>query len=191
MNKKNTFDDFVNAEVAKTKKPEHIKEDWEKRKKDWVKQTQDFFQKIRLWLKEYTDSGNIKLESSEITINEEELGSYKVDELNIVIGSKVAKLTPYGTILIGASGRIDLTYGTNKIKFILTNKDLKGIGFTTKIYSNQAKEKIEKENKEEVKKMQKTTNLEWKIATEPPIITFKSLDKESFLNVLMAAMVEK
>jgi hypothetical protein len=62
------------------------------------------------WMREYVTGGQVKFSKAKISITEEKLGQYLVDELHIKIGSNEVVLRPKGTNMIGTDARIDIVY---------------------------------------------------------------------------------
>lgn len=170
-----SFDDFVNQQSKASDKNEI---DWEAKLKDWKKYLSNFHEKVESFLKSYIKSGKLTLTKRRIRLSEEYIGSYEVDALDILLGDTKITLTPIGTNLIGAKGRVDMKGPRGIVKFILAPKDSSGpkISVQIRIQGEDA------HTKEEVKPI---TDWEWKISTPPPRINYIELEEESFKTALM------
>ena len=62
------------------------------------------------WLKDYIAQGQLSISRQPISVTEEKLGEYHIDELRIKIASKEVSLMPRGTIMIGTDARVDVLY---------------------------------------------------------------------------------
>ncbi|MFE1599363.1 hypothetical protein [Methylobacterium sp. ID0610] len=76
----------------------------------WRAEVSRLYDDIAEWLLPYTDDGGIQLERHAKAASEESLGSYEIDQLDIVVGREIVRLDPQGTMVIGARGRIDMSH---------------------------------------------------------------------------------
>ena len=161
---KKEFDDFLKKEEEK-KKPSV---DWDAKKKWWLEQLETLYTNIQDWLKEYIDEKKISIEFSEIDIYEEALGTYTARQMRIKVSDKIATLTPIGTILIGAKGRIDMKSNAGTIRFILADRNATEPKIVVKEYLSEE----EKRKDEEAEKNKPNPKIDWawKITTNPPRI---------------------
>ena len=169
----NTFDDFVNRENQMATNPI----DWDKELKEWLDYLDQFKDSIADYLSEYIDQNKVTLEFVTKRIDEQEIGSYEVDIITIIIGNTRVRLEPIGTLLIGAKGRVDMRGPKGTVKFVLVPKDATGASIRVQVVSGDAKKKETKENE--------TIEWVWKISTPPPRIAYTELQKESFLTAIM------
>ena len=176
---KTRFDEFVNKKSNSEKQTIN----WDEKLKRWKTFIDTLYQNINGWLKEYVDSGKIKIRTREIEIFEEALGNYKVQSMEITIGSDMVTLKPIGTILIGTIGRVDLIGKSNVQKLVLADKKATNPQIKTCISFD------EKEPKANVAKMKEAANTPvdwvWKITSNPPRIKYSELNQESFFDCLM------
>lgn len=101
-----SFEEFLRK---KTEEKETKKVDWEERKIKWLESIDVLYKDINEWLNPFIKEGLIKVETNkEITISEEYIGNYVVKRMDIYIGNDLVSLTPKGTLIIGAFGRIDM-----------------------------------------------------------------------------------
>ncbi|TXL67457.1 hypothetical protein FHP05_00060 [Cerasibacillus terrae] len=80
--------------------------------------------RIKGWLVQNQKEGLIDVAEKEIEITEEHLGKYIVPSLVLTIGSESIKITPVGRLIIGASGRVDISSFMNR--FIVLYHSEKG-----------------------------------------------------------------
>ena len=85
---------------------------WEKQKPELIKAWQDavqsLFETIRGYLDEYRAAGSMSFSESRTDLSEEALGSYSVNILNILAGPITVLVAPVGTMIVGATGRVDM-----------------------------------------------------------------------------------
>ena len=74
----------------------------------WVQAVDSFYKQVGIWFKDLIDEGLMKLEKTERLTNEELLGDYTINDLEISLANRIVRLEPLGTMLIGAWGRIDM-----------------------------------------------------------------------------------
>ena len=150
--------------------------DWEAELDEWKKYLHTFHKQVEGYLQPYIASGQIKLERENIDIHEENIGTYEVDTLNITVGNQTITLTPIGTNLIGAKGRIDMVGSNGTVIFILVPKDANNPKISVQIRSQNEPQKTQQ---------QTTSTWTWKISTPPPRISYLELEEESFQAALM------
>ena len=97
------FSDFL-----KKKNEEDKKVDWEDRKTKWIKSVNDFYNNVHKWLNPFTIQSLLKTKMKEIIVSEEYIGTYNLNQLDIVIGNDIISLIPRGTLVAGGYGRIDM-----------------------------------------------------------------------------------
>jgi hypothetical protein len=88
-------------------------------------------------------------------------------------------MTPIGTLLIGAKGRVDVVGPAGRARLVLVNSIASGptIRVTVSIGGKPEPPTAEVEPKE--------ITWEWKIATSPPAIRYIELTQESLFRALM------
>ena len=170
-----SFDDFVSQ---RSKASDEREIDWAAKLEDWQRYLSVFYEKVESFLNSYIESGKLTLTKRSIGLLEEYIGSYKVDALDIILGDTKITLTPIGTNLIGAKGRVDMKGPRGTVKFVLVPKDLSGPEISIQVIIQGE----EASAKEEVKPI---TDWEWKISTPPPRINYIELEEESFQTALM------
>ena len=99
-----SFGDFVESKINRAKAI-----DWETKKNLWLSKVNELYGHIGLWLGDLTQSGKVSLSTDEKrSVVEEHIGPYTVPVMKIGIGDETIRLDPVGTLIIGASGRVDI-----------------------------------------------------------------------------------
>lgn len=170
------------------KKKEHKEQnqqdvDWEKEKKLWIESVNTLYKNIELWLKDYKDKKLLDFYYSEIDLDETDIGKYTIHQMHIKLPDEEIKLTPLGTMLIGAFGRIDIENKYKNVRLILVPEESKTIKVKTTILKNGNDPKIE--NNETYKTQEeKWANLKWKIIMKElnrPL--YLTLEEISFIDI--------
>lgn len=177
---KTEFDAFIDAQQ---KKPSI---DWETQKKDWLESLEKLYEQVRLYLKDYCDSGRMELESRSVQLSEEDIGVYDAPQMVIKIGGNHATLTPVGTMLLGAWGRVDMSGVAGEERLLRVGKGTTTIRVKVSIRVDRQKQPPQEEGPQE--ETTKPGELVWKLATHPPDVRFIDLDEEAFLSALMRVM---
>lgn len=133
------------------------------------------------WLRENIEAGLIAICREPITIIEERLGNYVVDSLTITIDGERILLKPFGTILIGTRGRVDISCRMHKGMFILTGENVTSPRAHIRVSINGEKPRKSKEAEDPGKEV-------WKFVNRSGMMKYISLDKQSFQQILMALM---
>jgi hypothetical protein len=98
---------FLRSKAAESQEPaEDI--DWQARKQDWVSSLKDLYALIRSWLRPLEEDGTLSYSITQVTLQEDYLGSYSVDALSLHIGNQRIEFCPKGTLIVGAEGRVDV-----------------------------------------------------------------------------------
>jgi len=84
------------------------KVDWALRKSEWISAVGRLYDDIELWLEPWREQGYLTVTRSPIPKSEEPLGDYEIDALEITAGDETVVFEPFGRIVIGAIGRIDV-----------------------------------------------------------------------------------
>lgn len=94
----------------------------------WRDAVDDLYGVVRQHLKEYVANNLILLQKVRVTKSEDQLGSYEIHELHLIAGPAAIILSPIGTQVIGAHGRIDMYrrgYASNRY-LLLWKGNVKG-----------------------------------------------------------------
>lgn len=102
-------------EFLKRKNKDEKPIDWGSRKTSWLNSVNEFYLHINSWLAPFMNSSLLKIDKKDIQVYEQYIGHYYAPQLDIRIGNDIVSLTPKGTIIIGAYGRIDLRGPKNEI----------------------------------------------------------------------------
>lgn len=168
------FDKFVNKmdDEAKSKRKEI---DPEKRIKKFQALIDGLYSEMDTWLQKGIEKGKIQTGLIPVSIKEELLGIYEVNDKWIQIGNARLNLHPVGTILIGTDARIDLTYRSKEIMIVRTGKDIEYPGQLISIQVNE----------ESVPKKKEKGELVWKYVKDKQRLSYSTLNKDSFENLIM------
>lgn len=141
----------------------------EEDKQRWLDYLRSLGGMVQGWLAEYAKGGDIEVQTEDILLTEEQVGSYKAPLLKIRVGSHLVKLKPIGTFLIGAYGRVDMEGPRGVCRMILVPADATEpkIVFNAELSTDQP------------------PLLSWKIATPPPTTKYIDLTEISFLDEMM------
>ena len=122
---KQDFDRYLQStQVAEAGQEDRI--DWQAEKSFWLAKLDELYTNIAAWLQEYIDQEKVRLEFKPIELNEDEIGRYAAREAIISMAHKVVSLTPIGTALVGAKGRVDLAGPAGVVRLVLADKRLAG-----------------------------------------------------------------
>ena len=169
------FDEFVkNANTSRI--PD---KDWAgKELAQWRHYLSIFYAQVESYLKSYVNDGQIALEEGEKEFNEESIGIYTARMLTIHVGGERVKLTPIGTNLIGAKGRIDMEGTRGKVRFVLVEAQSYGTGMTAAITTDGRPPVAAVHERRD-------TIWKWKIATSQPHLKYLELNEDTFYGALM------
>jgi hypothetical protein len=100
--------------------------DWEARKTEWLARLDGLYADIERHLEPHVGDGGIVLVRADIHMREEEIGEYEAPMLLIRIGTDEVILTPKGTNLIGATGRVDIVGSRGSAQLVLCKRTASG-----------------------------------------------------------------
>lgn len=168
------FTDFVNKmdEEAKQNKTGFNPSE---RIKDYQNLVKSLYTDIDSWLCEEIESGKIQTGVVPITITEEQLGSYTVDEKWIQIGNARIQLQPIGTLLVGTDARVDIIYDTTDVMIIRTGE---------KVESPYDLISVEIDG-EPAKKKKTGGKSVWKYVKANQRLSYVTLDKDRFEDLII------
>lgn len=156
---------------------------WEEKKQFFIEEIDKLYSTIDSYLEPYKDK--IEVEDSEITIYEEKLGSYNVKKRNLSLKNTTIEMTPVGTILIGALGRVDMEGPNGSVKLVLVPENNNTSKIETAILLNDEDKKRWEEKQKKEDHESKVAKKVWKIATPPPSIKYLDLNEDNFFDKLM------
>lgn len=161
------FDDFLDSKVSKA----NGQINWSQKRDLWIGNLTSFYAIVEGFLAEYIASGKISVVRQAKTIDEEYIGSYKVDRLLIRIGEDSVRLEPIGTNMIGTSGRVDLIGPSGSVKFVLAKRGV----------SEPEVPKVSEKGAD----LATSKDLEWKIAKFQPMLRYFPLTPDSLFDAIM------
>jgi hypothetical protein len=115
------FDAFVKGQQSAAS--EGGPENWENERLEWLRHLDELYKIIESFLAEYIASGAIKRDYREITLNEENIGSYAARQMILRIGGREIILAPVGTFIFGAKGRVDVEGPAGQFSFLLVDSE--------------------------------------------------------------------
>jgi hypothetical protein len=171
------FDEFVKSQQTDT----HSDVNWNAIRDEWLCRLDELYNQVREFLTEYIDEGEIQLETSPISLNEENIGSYTAQQLTLKIGRKQVKFQPIGTLLIGSRGRVDVIgAGITEARLVLVNKKFTRASDMIRVSINFAGKLPTPPKKDPI-----NIDQAWKIVTRPPERRFIELTQETLFNMIM------
>ena len=146
---------------------------------DWLGELDALYRAMEGYLRSYTDSGQIRIERRPVQLTEEYLGTYHAEALAMSIGNDEVIAQPVGALLIGSSGRVDLSGPRKTLRMVLLEKGgptmkitIAGTGGPTQT-SSQSLVRGEVDHRG------------WYFATQPPAATVTAFDENSFRDAIM------
>ncbi len=116
MEKIDSFEGFLKK---KKEEEQENKINWEERKNKWLISINQLYDNIKTWLKPFEEQGLVIIKTEKtININEEYIGQYSTNRLDIYLGNDIVSLTPKGTLIIGSNGRIDMNGSKGEVMLI-------------------------------------------------------------------------
>lgn len=167
------FDRFI----KKQSRESHIP-DWEKQKEEWLERLRYLYLQIEEYLSDYTEEGLVNIRRRSMSLKEDKLGQYDVDQMFIHIGRQMVELTPIGTLLIGSAGRVDMRGITGTVRIALIPREVERPKVTVTI-------RTLKEVISEADAPAPDPDWVWKIVTNRPNMHYLMLDKDTFRSALM------
>ena len=167
-----SFDEFVNEQIDK-KEPSI---DWTRIRDDWKEHLDEFYQLAEGFLQKYLDQGKVQITRVTKQINEEYIGNYDVESLEVQIGTIKICFDPIGTRILGAKGRVDMLGPHGTVKFVFVSEAasspaIRVIQGTSSEVMDEPKDGVDE--------------WAWKIRTRPPNVKYIELEEESFLSAIM------
>jgi len=138
---------------------------------------------VKNYLAEFTSNGKIKVTERQIELDEESIGKYSVNSLDIAIGNNVVQLVPIGTQLIGCKGRVDMKGRKGLIKIVLVDSRMKSLRDHIQITTHIVGQEPPKETTQ--KKSLEAVEWKWRLLTAPPSSKYHELNEDNFLEALM------
>ena len=108
MKKNDELESFLRSKAATA--PEAEPEvDWEARKNKWLDETEKLYGLVWKWLEPLAREGTIRCSREPMTVEEDNIGSYRVDVLTLSIGKQRVEFRPKGTQFEGVDGLVDVS----------------------------------------------------------------------------------
>jgi hypothetical protein len=171
------FKAFVKREQTAAAEAERV--DWAKERDDWLGHLKELYDQTESFLAEYIKAGEIKVDYRDIPLNEENIGSYSAPEMILKIGRQEITMTPVGTLLIGAKGRVDVEGPAGRAHLLLVDSEASGPTMKVRVsIGGKAEPPATEPPPKEIK-------WAWKIRTSPPIIRYIELTQDSLFQTLM------
>jgi len=156
--------------------------DWIEVRDKWLGALDSLHQRVLDYLQDYIKAGSISYSFSEVTLTEENIGSYIANRMDIKIGRQLVHLEPIGTLLIGSKGRVDAVGSAGRAQILLVNEKAKSaadlIKVTVTVGVNENLPPRPSATKQPI-------SWAWKIVTNTSPRKFVNLDKERFLELLL------
>ena len=173
-----TFDDFVKQRTARARqRAEEFNR--EETLATWRRELDVLYTAMEGYLNSYIDSGEIEIERRPVQISEEYLGTYEADALALSIGNDEVVANPVGTLLIGSSGRVDLSGPRKTLRVVLLEKD----GPASRINISGSDGPVETSTRSPLRG--EVDRRGWYFVTQPPAAIATALGKDSFRDAIM------
>lgn len=117
------FTDFINKMEEEAKKDKNGFNPGE-RIEYYRNLVKSLYADIDSWLDEEIKDGKIKTGTESVTITEEPLGRYSIDQKWIQIGNANIQFQPIGTMLVGTNARVDMVYRSKDVMIIREGKNV-------------------------------------------------------------------
>ncbi len=69
--------------LQETKKENKV--NWDELKHEWIKDVENFYENVQKWLSELKDEGLLTMNFSPVTVSEENIGTYTINQMEIKI----------------------------------------------------------------------------------------------------------
>jgi hypothetical protein len=157
---------------------------WNSQKKEWLSYLSELYKTFEDALKDFTVKGEVSISYDEITITEDFIGSYNVRRMTIdILGHKIV-LTPLGTNLIAAKGRVDMTDRrgkSNTVRIALVDSLKRGL-----LDHIQVRILPEGEIPKETERPEREPIIwQWKFVTPPPEGLYIPVNKDTIYTTIM------
>lgn len=173
------FLDFLNSNI---KQNDRLADERRERLFKFKEDIADFYSHIEnQWLAEFISEHKIQLSTKVITINEDRLGDYEVDEKQLTIGNKNIIFTPVGTYVLGTDARIDMTYRNARVMFVHVGENITSSG---DLISSSINGKPKRPNKEPGRNV-------WKYVKNDMTRSLISVNDDTFQELIMAVINEE
>lgn len=170
-----TFDEFVKQRTDRAKQFAN----YEETLATWQHELGSLYDIMEGYLKNYTESGQIRTERRSVQLTEDYLGSYEAQALAVLIGNDEVIAQPVGALVIGSSGRVDLSGPRRMLRIVLIEKSGSAMNVTTSGADSQ------EETSTRSLLPSKIDHRGWYFVTPPPDSIATALGEGSFRNAIM------
>jgi hypothetical protein len=170
------FEAFVKGQHARA---EAETADWHDELPQWLKSLDELYDRLSGYLSTYIQSGQIDISYREVELNEDNLGTYSARQMIVRIGRQEIRLSPVGTLLIGAKGRVDIAGPVGRARLVLVDSKVSAPRFRVNVTIGGASAPDSSLGEAE------EIVWAWKIATSPPRIQYVDLSADTFFQVLI------
>lgn len=175
--------DFERLLEQRQKKRESV--DWEMRKKEWIDHVSKLYKFVEKCLESYQKAGKVQVRREKKSIKEEFIGKYSIEKLVFEIADDTIVLEPIGTHIIGAFGRADLKSKLGAVKLVLVPETSTGPRIEVSVITSEEERKRLAEAREKAEEKRKAEKKVWKVATEPPNISYLELSEDRFFDIMV------
>ena len=119
------FEEFLSEKAAEQEQLADI--DWEKQKIEWLRHLDTLYKVFQDSLKDYVQKGSVRIKIDRVRTSEEYIGTYTVPVMEIRIAGETIKLKPFGTNVIGAKGRVDMSGRKGSATLLLVDSRMKSM----------------------------------------------------------------
>ena len=171
-----TFDEFIKRETQNEK---DLSEQKRIRLKEWQNNLKKLYDIVKDFLKEYSQTGKVKIIEEDTDITEEFLGTYTTQKMTIYLGNlgKHIELNPIGACVIAAFGRVDMSGKNGTVRIVLVDSKLDCPHIIATIPDNTD------EKQHEISEAK--PDLVWRFVKAPPKMSYIPIERETFLEQLM------
>jgi hypothetical protein len=117
MARRDSLEDFLRRKHEAAEEGDRV--DWPARVQKWQRAISELYSQIEAWLLPSINAHHVELVRTPVRLNEERIGSYDTDSLAIVVGPERVYLEPRGTLIVGASGRVDVRGSNGEAMLVL------------------------------------------------------------------------
>src|SRR5580698_1625711 len=118
------FEAFVKREQTAAAEAERV--DWAKERDDWLGHLKELYDQTESFLAEYIKAGEIKVHYRDIELNEENIGSYRAQQMILKIGRQEITMTPVGALFFYTKGRVDVVGPAGRARLVLVDRAASG-----------------------------------------------------------------
>ncbi len=171
--------DFAEFVARQQGASDDVEANWPEIRDEWLKELDSLYSRIIDFLKEFVANGSIDYRFAEITLTEENIGTYQARRMNVSIGRQHVFLEPIGTLLVACRGRVDAVGSSGRAQLMLVNEKAKSVAdLITVTVAKGGSLPSARPAKESI-------SWAWKILAREPRGTFLELDRDSFFDLLV------